>query len=310
MRKIINSTYISLDGVIEEPHLWPPTGPDDERGGHDPDGAAAVLRRRPDGPAHLRGLRAGLADAVRRPLQRPHQHDAQVRRLVDAAGPRVDQHARSSPATPSSEIRRLKQAPGKDIVQYGFGGLSHALMEHGLLDELRLWVHPLFVGSGGPDDLIYRDAPTATFELRDTTPLASGTVILSYASEVMIARIWRGAVRAPDADEYAAYIGATGLAEYSGARQRRRLDAAPRARRSHGVRHLHALGVARRREGVRRRRLRDRRLLPRGRPLPRRARCHLRALRAWPAGPKIVADAESSEGWEGLARTHASSSSR
>ena len=30
----------------------------------------------------------------------------------------------------------------------------------------------------------------------------------------MIARIWRGAVRATDADEYAAYIGATGLAEY------------------------------------------------------------------------------------------------
>jgi hypothetical protein len=30
----------------------------------------------------------------------------------------------------------------------------------------------------------------------------------------MIARIWRGAVRAADADEYAAYIGATGLAEY------------------------------------------------------------------------------------------------
>ena len=30
----------------------------------------------------------------------------------------------------------------------------------------------------------------------------------------MIARIWRGAVRPQDADEYAAYIGATGLAEY------------------------------------------------------------------------------------------------
>ena len=23
MRKIVNSTYISLDGVVEEPHLWP-----------------------------------------------------------------------------------------------------------------------------------------------------------------------------------------------------------------------------------------------------------------------------------------------
>lgn len=33
MRKIINSTYISLDGVIEQPHLWPSTGPDDEAAG-------------------------------------------------------------------------------------------------------------------------------------------------------------------------------------------------------------------------------------------------------------------------------------
>ncbi len=31
----------------------------------------------------------------------------------------------------------------------------------------------------------------------------------------MIARIWRGAVRPQDADEYGEYIGATGLAEYA-----------------------------------------------------------------------------------------------
>ena len=30
----------------------------------------------------------------------------------------------------------------------------------------------------------------------------------------MIARIWKGSVRTPDADAYAAYIGETGLAEY------------------------------------------------------------------------------------------------
>lgn len=33
MRKIVNSTYISLDGMIEAPHTWPPTGPDDEASG-------------------------------------------------------------------------------------------------------------------------------------------------------------------------------------------------------------------------------------------------------------------------------------
>ena len=34
MRKIINSTYITLDGVVEAPHLWPSLGrPSDERFG-------------------------------------------------------------------------------------------------------------------------------------------------------------------------------------------------------------------------------------------------------------------------------------
>jgi dihydrofolate reductase len=47
---------------------------------------------------------------------------------------------------PVPELRTLKEASGQDIVQYGFGRLSHTLMQHGLLDELRLWVHPLFVG--------------------------------------------------------------------------------------------------------------------------------------------------------------------
>jgi dihydrofolate reductase len=56
---------------------------------------------------------------------------------------------------PLDELERLKNAPGKDIVQYGFGQLSFTLMKHGLLDELRLWMHPLFVGSAEPDDLLY-----------------------------------------------------------------------------------------------------------------------------------------------------------
>jgi dihydrofolate reductase len=46
---------------------------------------------------------------------------------------------------PVAAIRRLKEQPGQDIVQYGFGPLSYALLRQGLLDEPRLWVHPLFV---------------------------------------------------------------------------------------------------------------------------------------------------------------------
>src|SRR5207302_11353665 len=63
------------------------------------------------------------------------------------------------------------------------------------------------------------------------------------------------------------------------ARQSRRLDAPPRRRWEHRVPDVHALGLARLGQGVRRRRLRDRGLLPRGRALPRRARPNLDPLR-------------------------------
>jgi dihydrofolate reductase len=54
---------------------------------------------------------------------------------------------------PVPELRTPKEASGQDIVRYGFGRLSHTLMQHGLLDE-RLWVHPLFVGGAQPEDLL------------------------------------------------------------------------------------------------------------------------------------------------------------
>ena len=57
---------------------------------------------------------------------------------------------------PIEAIRDLKQQPGGDIVQYGFGRLAHELMAAGLLDELRLWVHPFFLGAGTANDLLYR----------------------------------------------------------------------------------------------------------------------------------------------------------
>lgn len=77
-------------------------------------------------------------------------------------------------------LRRLKEEPGQNILQYGFGRLSFTLMEHGLLDELRLWLHPYIVGKGGPNDLLYRDCALQQLRLVDTKPLASGIVVLTY----------------------------------------------------------------------------------------------------------------------------------
>jgi len=83
----------------------------------------------------------------------------------------------------AAEITRLKEAPGEDIVQYGFGPVSQLMLEHDLLDELRLWVHPLILGAGGPSDLLFGAVPATGFRLADATTLSDGLVILSYETD-------------------------------------------------------------------------------------------------------------------------------
>ena len=46
------------------------------------------------------------------------------------------------------EVARLKQQPGDDVLVAGSADLVHTLMEHDLVDEYRLMVHPVVVGSG------------------------------------------------------------------------------------------------------------------------------------------------------------------
>jgi hypothetical protein len=57
------------------------------------------------------------------------------------------------------------------------------MLENDLLDELRLWVHPLIVGRGTPDDLLFGAVPATGFELADATTLSDGIVILSYRTD-------------------------------------------------------------------------------------------------------------------------------
>lgn len=80
----------------------------------------------------------------------------------------------------AEEVARLKQLPGQNIVQYGFGPVTYVLLERGLLDELRLWLHPLILGGAGPTLPHFRDCPSTKFRLVDSTTLPNGMAILRY----------------------------------------------------------------------------------------------------------------------------------
>jgi dihydrofolate reductase len=181
MRKIINSTYISLDGVIENPHLWP-----------------ALPETRGDTGNQIQIDLLNACDAV---LMGRRTYDVFSPVWQSRSGDPYSDRINTMPKYVVSstlkdpdwanttvidgdvvgEIRRLKEQSGQDIVQYGFGQVSFAMLEAGLLDEVRLWVHPQFVGSGGPGDLLFRETTPTNVRLLDTTTLDNGIVILSYA---------------------------------------------------------------------------------------------------------------------------------
>ena len=71
------------------------------------------------------------------------------------------------------------------MIQYGFGPVSLVLLEHGLLDELQLWIEPQFVDAT-VDDLLFRPGVEATFDLRGTWALDNGIVIHTYAPHGLI----------------------------------------------------------------------------------------------------------------------------
>jgi dihydrofolate reductase len=179
MRKIVNSTYISLDGVVENPHHWPSTGEDGGEG----EALQTELLLRCD--AVLMGRRTYEGFAPVWPTRSGDPYSDRINSMPKYVVSSMLSDPEWNNTTvirgdPVPEIRALKEASGQDIVQYGFGRLSSTLMEHGLLDELRLWVHPLFVGGEQPEALLYRHSPTAMFDLVGSTVLKNGIAILTY----------------------------------------------------------------------------------------------------------------------------------
>jgi dihydrofolate reductase len=78
----------------------------------------------------------------------------------------------------AEEIDKLKRQPGKDIGISGSGTLVRSLLQKNLLDELRLMVHPIVVGSGRR--LFEEGGDRKELELVDSKTFSTGVVYLTY----------------------------------------------------------------------------------------------------------------------------------
>lgn len=180
MRKVIVSTYVSLDGVIQ-PLDWSFGSRNEERGKYARDllfSADVLLLGREtyqifaevwptrtaadDGPGE-----AGMTDRINSmpkyvastTLQEPLSWNATLLK-----------------GDITTEVARLKQQPGQNILMYGCGPVARTLMQHDLIDEYQFWVYPVVVGSG---TRLFGDGGKATLKLKETRMFSAGFAILT-----------------------------------------------------------------------------------------------------------------------------------
>jgi dihydrofolate reductase len=175
MRKLIESTLISLDGVIESPDRWAP---------FDEESAAFAMEQLDNYDAFVMGrvtyerLSANWAQVVGNPYL--DRINAMPKHVASRTLRDPDWNATVLGPDVADAIARLKQEPGKDLVKYGTSRLDDLLLREHLLDELHLWYVPVVVGAG---QRLFEDVDTSSLDLRltDERRMGNGSVMLSYA---------------------------------------------------------------------------------------------------------------------------------
>ena len=177
MRRTVNSTFISIDGVINHMEAWHFDYVDEESD-------QIALETLATSDALLMGRKTYEIYASAWPGRGGEIADklnAMKKYVVSSTLDKAD-WANSTVINGDlvEEITKLKNEPGDDIVMHGYGPVAATMVEHGLLDELHLWVHPAFAGVGTVSDMLFHEGINARLDLIKATPLRSGIVHLSY----------------------------------------------------------------------------------------------------------------------------------
>ena len=186
MRKIVVSEFVSLDGVVEDPGGaekfkhggWSFKFRDDQVPKYKLDELEAS-----DALLLGRVTYEGFAKAwpsVKDDVGFADKMNNMSKYVVSTTLKKLDwNNSRLIKSNVAEEVKKLKQQPGKDILVYGSGKLVNTLLKHDLVDELRLMVHPVVLGSGRR--LFDDSAETMKIlKLEDSKTFPSGVVLLSY----------------------------------------------------------------------------------------------------------------------------------
>jgi dihydrofolate reductase len=179
MRKVIASEFVSLDGVFEAPDQWHFPYFDEEMG-------QEIVAAMGQADAMLMGrvLYEEWADFW--PRQDPEENPFAVRMngvrkyvvSTTLEEPLGWENSTLIKENVAEEIAGLKRQTGGDISISGSGSLVRSLLQYGLIDELRLMIHPVVVGSG--KRLFEEGGDQIALELVDWRTFSTGVAYLTY----------------------------------------------------------------------------------------------------------------------------------
>ncbi|MBY9073572.1 dihydrofolate reductase family protein [Nocardioides sp. WL0053] len=189
MRKLIVSTFLTLDGVMQAPG-----GPEEDDSGGFAHGGWSVTYW-DDRMGEVMGAAMSVPfDLV---LGRktydifaaywPHASEEQGAKPLNDATKHVASRSRPTlewrnsvliDGDAAEGIAALKQQDGPELQVHGSGDLVQTLLRHGLIDEYRLWVFPLVIGSG---KRLFADGTVpAALRLVDSQVSTTGVVMGTY----------------------------------------------------------------------------------------------------------------------------------
>ena len=176
MRKVVVSELVSLDGVMGSPQEWAFSYSDDE-----------MEQANASGMAASDALLLGRATYQEFASYWPYQNSANqpytdylnsTPKFVVSTTLEEPLEWQNSTLIKGNLADELKRLPGKDITIIGSAALVQSLLADGLLDELRLMVHPLVLGGG---KRIFEDGgDQKALELLDSKTFDTGVLYLTY----------------------------------------------------------------------------------------------------------------------------------
>lgn len=174
MGRIISNFFISLDGVVEAPDQWHFPYFNDEMGdvvGAGMESTAAFLM----GRTLYDEWSAYWPESTDEPFA---SYFNDVKKYVISNSLKNPSWNNTTVVPGDIEaVRAVKERVDGDITMSGSATTTRWLLANGLLDELRLLVHPIAVGHG---QRLFEDTPTHALRLVDSATLSTGVLNLSY----------------------------------------------------------------------------------------------------------------------------------